>query len=204
LPGTKTVPWCFTNKRNIAASNWLSMKKLILTILAAGALASAQAQLFNPGSTSGALWGGLIGGAIAGRHHLGEGIAIGAGSGFLLGALAHEDAVNRSYDSGGYYGGYYPSYSYYPSFSYYGSRGYYGRRHGYGWRGGYGFSVGWSPGYNYAPAPAYYAPTYYAAAPAPVAAAPPPPAAQTQPPPQPAPANNSISPMSSANSLFGR
>jgi hypothetical protein len=153
------------------------MKKLILAVLTAAAVTSAQAQLFSPESTSGALLGGIAGGIIGantGGHHTGRGIAIGAASGLVLGSLFSE--ANR--DRYGYgYGGY-PSY---PSYSYYGG---YGPYQGYGYNGYYGYS---------APSYSYYAPsTYYSA---PVA----------QPPQQVTVINNYYSsPMSGANSLFGR
>ena len=68
------------------------MKKFCVTLMASGALLSAQAQLFSPEAFSGAAFGSWIG-AIAGSdcHGLsGEGAAIGAGVGLLVGALAGE------------------------------------------------------------------------------------------------------------------
>src|SRR6266850_2679027 len=86
------------------------MKKLILTCAAAIATLSASAQLFSSESLHGAFLGSLIGG-IAGsdcRHGFsGNGAAIGAGAGFLLGAIAGE--ANRQ----NYYGA--PGYAYEPA-----------------------------------------------------------------------------------------
>src|SRR5437879_2794459 len=101
------------------------MKKIILTTCVASALLTAQAQLFSPEAWNGALWGTLIGGvAGGGRHHgfSGEGAAIGAGAGFLLGSLASSARADRAYYYGPpYAAGYYPAYSspscyYYPSY----------------------------------------------------------------------------------------
>ncbi len=84
------------------------MKKLMTAILAAGALLSAQAQLFSPESLHGAAFGGLIGGIVGGDHHRyhhgfsGEGAAIGAGIGLLAGALAGESRRYDYYESPGY------------------------------------------------------------------------------------------------------
>lgn len=75
------------------------MKKLILTILAGSALATAQAQLLSPQAFNGAVLGSLIGGIAGGDcHHgfSGEGAAIGAGIGWLAGALVGA-AERRSY-----------------------------------------------------------------------------------------------------------
>jgi hypothetical protein len=194
-----------TNKRTYAASNGgEDMKKLILAGLLLSIWLSAQAQLFSPESTSGALLGGLAGGIIGNNHghHTGEGIAIGAASGFLLGSIAHEANRNRYY-GGGYYGGYYPSFSYYSSYY----RPYYGYGWGQrGWRGGAGFSLSLTPDYYYA-GPAYYsAPSYYAPSPVPVVERQQPAPVQPAPAPQPVAAspNKPVTPMSGANSLFGR
>jgi uncharacterized protein YcfJ len=82
------------------------MKRLILTILAAGILTSASAQLFSPEALNGALLGTFIGG-IAGRncHHgfSGNGAAIGAGVGLLAGAVASEVRRQNYYASQPYY-----------------------------------------------------------------------------------------------------
>jgi hypothetical protein len=82
------------------------MKRLILTVLAAGALTSASAQLFSPESVNGALLGTFIGG-IAGSdcHHgfSGTGAAIGAGVGLLVGAVAGEVHRQNCYASQPYY-----------------------------------------------------------------------------------------------------
>jgi hypothetical protein len=159
------------------------MKKVILAVLTAAAVTSAQAQLFSPESNSGALLGGIAGGIIGantGGHHTGRGIAIGAASGLVLGSLFSE--ANRDRYGYGYSG--YPSYSY-PSYSYYGG---YDSYRGYGYNGYYGYS---------APSYSYYSPSTYYAAPQPAPAA--------QQPQQVTIINNYYSsPMSGANSLFGR
>ena len=75
------------------------MKRLILTILAAGALTSAPAQLFSPQALNGAFLGSMIGGIAGGNHchgFSGNGAAIGAGVGLLAGAAVGE-AQRRSY-----------------------------------------------------------------------------------------------------------
>src|ERR1035438_2717981 len=69
------------------------MKRLILTILTAGALTSAPAQLFSPDSLNGAFLGTVIGGLAGGNHchgFSGSGAAIGAGVGLLAGAIVGE------------------------------------------------------------------------------------------------------------------
>src|ERR1017187_5799405 len=103
------------------------MKKFALTLLAAGALFTAQAQLFNPDSWNGALLGGLVGGIIGNNvhHQTWQGVAIGAGSGYVLGNIFHgaRSAYNGSPNANNYasypsYGNYYPAYaysSYYPA-----------------------------------------------------------------------------------------
>jgi len=77
-----------------------------LTILAAGILTSASAQLFSPEALNGALLGTFIGG-IAGRncHHgfSGNGAAIGAGVGLLARAVASEVRRQNYYASQPYY-----------------------------------------------------------------------------------------------------
>ena len=66
------------------------MKKVILAVLASMALTPANGQLFSHESLGGAAVGGLIGGIIG--HNNGrktaEGVGIGAGVGLLLGALS--------------------------------------------------------------------------------------------------------------------
>src|SRR5437773_2399497 len=67
------------------------MKKLVLTVLSASALISAQAQLISPEAWNGAFWGSLIGGVAGSGHHhgfSGQGAAIGAAAGLLLGGAA--------------------------------------------------------------------------------------------------------------------
>jgi len=72
------------------------MKKLFLLILACLTLTPAHAQLFGPSSMNGALLGGLAGGIIGHNNHnqTGRGIAIGTASGLILGAIV--DQNNRS------------------------------------------------------------------------------------------------------------
>jgi len=110
------------------------MKRLILTILAAGALTTASAQFLSFEALNGALLGTMIGGIAGGDcHHgfSGNGAAIGAGVGLLAGAVVGE--VNRR----SYYASQ-PGYYYYPA------------------------PVSVSPGYGYGPAfvsaPVYVAP----------------------------------------------
>jgi len=126
------------------------MEKFLLLALGLSAAWPAQAQLLNRESVNGAALGGLVGGIIGHNHgrQTAEGIAIGAGSGFLLGSLLHQSRAEP-----------YPLYS-----------------------APYVASVP----VNYYPA------TAYTPAPAPA----PPPAVIAKPIP--------VSPMSSANSLFGR
>ena len=81
------------------------MKKIVVLLLGFGAALQLEAQVFNHESLTGAAFGGLTG-AIIGHNsggHGGEGAAIGAGVGFLLGSLAHQSRVDR-----GYYGPQYP------------------------------------------------------------------------------------------------
>ncbi len=82
------------------------MIKVTVAVLIAATVIPARAQLFSSESVGGALVGGLAGGLIAGRHHAGEGIAIGAGAGLVLGALA--SGYERRYD-GPYAPAYYES-----------------------------------------------------------------------------------------------
>jgi uncharacterized protein YcfJ len=111
------------------------MKRLILTILTAGALTSAPAQLFGPDSLNGAFLGTVIGGFAGGNHHYGfsgRGAAIGAGVGLLAGAIVGEARPNDYYASQ-------PCY--------------------------YATPVYATPGYGYAYAPAYVSAPAYVAAP---------------------------------------
>ena len=88
------------------------MKRLIVTILAAGALMNASAQLFSPevyaaaparpnyavgGTLTGALAGGLIG---AGDHHGWEGAGIGAAAGLVVGSIAEIAAQEAGAEMG--------------------------------------------------------------------------------------------------------
>lgn len=84
------------------------MKKVtIAALIAATTLSGSQAQLFSPESLGGALVGGVAGGLIGGHRHRGEGIAIGAGTGLVLGALT--SSYGNRYD-----GPYAPEYYYSP------------------------------------------------------------------------------------------
>ena len=84
-----------------------TMKRFFALALGVSVLAPAQGQLFTPEGLSGAAWGGLVGGIIghnSGRK-TGEGIAIGAGAGYLLGTLAYHSRAERAY-----YSSYEPTY----------------------------------------------------------------------------------------------
>jgi len=107
---------------------WMdTMKKLFAVLMGTGVLASAQGQLFTPEGLSGAFWGGLAGGIIGHNsdHHTGEGIAIGAGAGYLLGTLTHQARRQEAYYSTPYepvqaQAGYYDPNWYYGGPAYYG------------------------------------------------------------------------------------
>lgn len=96
------------------------MKRLLACIITVGLVTSSQAQ-YNRAGWNGALLGGLAGGLIAGGHHTGEGIAIGAASGLILGSLytaAWNDGGRYRYYSG--YRGYSystPNYYFYSPYS---------------------------------------------------------------------------------------
>jgi uncharacterized protein YcfJ len=74
------------------------MKTLLSVILCSLAMTSARAQLFGPGSMQGALFGGLAGGIIGhnNANQTGRGVAIGVASGLILGALA-DSSANQAY-----------------------------------------------------------------------------------------------------------
>jgi len=122
------------------------MKRIVLVALVLATAIPAQAQLFGGrNSIGGAILGGIAGGVIG--HNNGrktaEGVAIGAGAGLLLGAIADRNQSDRAYY--GYSSG--PAYS--PSYGHsYRSYGYAPYRHGYHSR---------SYGYG---APTYYRPSY--------------------------------------------
>lgn len=84
------------------------MKKfvLVLTLGATLAATSVQAQLISREGFNGAILGGLAGGIIghnSGRR-IAEGVAIGAGSGLLLGSIFHAARRERVYSEPyGYY-----------------------------------------------------------------------------------------------------
>ena len=91
------------------------MKTFLSFILCSLAMTSAQAQLLGPNSMQGALFGGLAGGIIGhnNAHQTGRGVAIGAASGLILGALV-DSSANQVY-----YGNTQvpvPEASYYPSY----------------------------------------------------------------------------------------
>ena len=83
------------------------MKKILWTCLASTALLSARAQLFSPEAFGGAALGAMIGGIAGGNTYShgchsystfsGEGAAIGAGVGLLVGALAGEANRRQAY-----------------------------------------------------------------------------------------------------------
>ncbi len=79
------------------------MKRLIVTILAAGALTSASAQSVIPNALGGALLGTVIGGIAGGNCHnggfSGNGAAIGAGIGLAAGAVLGEVQQQSAYNS---------------------------------------------------------------------------------------------------------
>ena len=89
-----------TNKHWLMTSNGTTaMKKVLLLALSAGLVAPMQAQLFSPESFTGAALGGIAG-AVIGHNsgcHGGEGAAIGAGAGLLLGSLVHQERVRQGY-----------------------------------------------------------------------------------------------------------
>jgi hypothetical protein len=85
------------------------MRKLLILALGLASVGPSRAQLFSHESVTGAGFGALAGGIIGHNsgHYGWEGAAIGAGAGFLLGSLIHEDRVRDRY----YYS---PSYMYQP------------------------------------------------------------------------------------------
>lgn len=185
------------------------MKRILLIVAAVATVFQAKAELFSPASlTGGAI--GAVAGAIIGHNsgrHGGEGAAIGAGVGLLAGSLVNDSNRRHGYSSGGYYAS--PGYGQVSvGFS---SRGYYPSHRNY--RGSSYWGPSFSVGYGYGYRPSYYARPYYE----PVYSAP----VYTQPivvqqpvaqPAAPAPSqvtiiNNyygSSTPMSGANSMFGR
>ena len=123
------------------------MKKMLLSCLVGAALLPAQAQLFSPEAFGGAALGAMIGGLAGGNSYShgchsyntfsGEGAAIGAGVGLLVGALAGEANRRQAYPAEPV------AYAPAPSVSL-----------------GYGYGYGGNAGYvqvapSYAPPPAY-------------------------------------------------
>jgi uncharacterized membrane protein len=106
----------------------MAMKVWLASLTAMLVLNSANAQLFSPEAWNGALFGALLGGSVGGDRHCGwsgNGAAIGAGVGFVAGALIGE-ANRERYDNAPYaysrpaYG---YAYSYGPGYSGYYSPG---------------------------------------------------------------------------------
>ncbi len=95
----------------------MKTQKLLILALSLCAALPLRAQLFSPESFGGAALGAITGAIIGGHHHAGEGAAIGAGAGFLLGTIAHAER-EREYC-------YSPYSTYYAPYPYYGSSPYY-------------------------------------------------------------------------------
>jgi ElaB/YqjD/DUF883 family membrane-anchored ribosome-binding protein len=81
------------------------MKTPISLVLAVLALAPAQAEIFRPEATSGALFGAIAGAIIGNNsgslnHNTWQGAAIGAGTGFILGSIAGESNARQQAWSG--------------------------------------------------------------------------------------------------------
>jgi uncharacterized protein YcfJ len=101
------------------------MKMPLFLALALLAAVPGRAQIFGPNATGGLLLGGLAGGIIGHNDHnqTGRGIAIGAASGLILGSIADQanyDSYQRTEVSGpDYYG-----YRYYPAPRYYADNDY--------------------------------------------------------------------------------
>ena len=78
-----------------------TMKKFFALVSGVSVLAPAQGQLFTPEGLSGAAWGGMVGGIIGYNDgcHTGEGIAIGASAGYLLGTVVHASRTEPAYYS---------------------------------------------------------------------------------------------------------
>jgi uncharacterized protein YcfJ len=111
------------------------MKRFALCMIASAFSLMAHAQLFSPESWNGTVLGGIVGGIIGNNSHgrTGEGIAIGAAAGWLLGTIAHGNRVEQGWYSSGYVYARPPVVAYtspYPPVSY---------------------SYGYAPGYVYSP-----------------------------------------------------
>lgn len=106
------------------------MKRLLIGLLGVTLFHSAEAQVFTSESLGGAALGGIAGAIIGNQHHgqSGEGAAIGAGIGYVLGTVAHRNrqyqaaAYSPGYASAPYRAEYYPYYRYGSAYrpSYYG------------------------------------------------------------------------------------
>jgi hypothetical protein len=205
------------------------MKTPICLALALLAVAPGRAQIFGPNATGGVLLGGLAGGIIGHNDHnqTGRGIAIGAASGLILGSIADQANYDSSQGAqvpapnyyvyrqapGYYYSDYTDNTDYvYPQPNYAVSGALLGglaggiigdNNHG---QTGRGILIGAASGLVLGSIADQVAREREAAAvrtvmvPAPVQQAP----ASAAPAPQVAPASSPSSPMSSANSLFGR
>ncbi|MES2695303.1 MAG: YMGG-like glycine zipper-containing protein [Verrucomicrobiota bacterium] len=200
------------------------MKTTLSLCIALLAAASTHAQVFRPEAARGAILGGIAGGVIGHNSGSGNGwrgAAIGSAAGLLIGQAVGDARADRGYRDGGYVYRSSPSVSVGIGVGY--GHGYHGRgHHGHGhYHGGYrGYNrVGW--GISYAPSYSYYRgysdwdyPYVYRPAPVVVQQAQP---QIVQAPAAPAPVQQAApqqvtiinnyynsSPMTSANSLFGR
>jgi uncharacterized protein YcfJ len=80
------------------------MRKIIFSLVASALASQLQAQLFSSESWNGTVLGGIVGGIIGNnsKGRTGEGVAIGAGAGWLLGTLVHESRRERGWYSSDY------------------------------------------------------------------------------------------------------
>jgi uncharacterized protein YcfJ len=94
------------------------MRKSVYTLAMILAVTSVRGQIFSNESLTGALMGGIIGGVIGHNHHrqTAEGAAIGAGAGWLLGTIVHnQKELSRQENS--YYQPTTTTYSYQPVYT---------------------------------------------------------------------------------------